>query len=225
MCNSQPLHKTQKDSTELQDWSDDLNSFPLQNDQVVTGSRARAPLNSMIVKMLLEKVGDWQKKSRLEHDTFNRYASVFIAYNTFYNLYAETLDPNVDLSFGDSIRATSTLNLVSDKAKLFREMKSRIEEYAQVIPLFLEEYWPRSNSKDRVAIAETLKEALAEGDADKALEMVIRWLYKVRCNLMHGEKAYGDSDQERLLAMSSELLDTYLSKILRYYRELYLKDP
>jgi len=171
--------------------------------------------------MLLGKVKAWRKKARGEHDAFNRYVTIFIAYNIFYNLYARTMDPNVDLTFGDSYRATKTLDLVSDKAQLFRQIRSSIEDYANIIPVFREEYWPTIKSKDRVALSDSLKKALAEADADKALDMLIKWLYKVRCNLIHGEKGYNESAQRKLLSKSSLLLDEYLSYILALYRQRY----
>lgn len=40
-------------------------------------------------KELLEKVDEWQAKARSETDPFNKYVSMFIANNIFYNLYAE----------------------------------------------------------------------------------------------------------------------------------------
>lgn len=172
--------------------------------------------------MLLGKIEEWQAKARLESGPFNKYVSIFIAYNIFYNLYEKTRHPSADLTYGDNKRAIATLSLLRDVDKLLDSVQPDLKEYIQIIPVFREEYWPTKRARDKVAISKTLKEALKEGNAEKAVEMLLKWLYKVRCNLVHGEKGYNDETQKRLLAKSSLLLDKVLQHLLESYRQLYV---
>ena len=52
--------------------------------------------------------------------------------------------------------------------------------------------------------------------------MLLKWLYKVRCNLVHGEKNYNDEDQKKLLKMSSSLLKKVLQNAVETYRQFYV---
>jgi len=167
---------------------------------------------------LLGKIDEWRRKAILEEDSFNKYISIFIAYNIFYNLYEKTQNPSVDLTNGDSRRAIATLDLV-DTTRLFQGLRSHIEDYVAIIPVFREEFWPKKGSRERVAISMALKSALKEENAEMTIEMLLKWLYKVRCNLIHGEKNYDDKIQEKLLAKSSLLLDVILEHMMEAYRK------
>lgn len=68
-------------------------------------------------------------------------------------------------------------------------------------------------------IARTLKAAFREENKDEAVELLVKWLYKVRCNLIHGNKSYKDTDQGKLLEKSSYLLDKILDHLLMKYEE------
>lgn len=172
--------------------------------------------------MLLGKIEEWQTKARYESDPFNKYVSIFIAYNIFYNLYEKTKHPSADLTYGDNKRAIATLFLLTDADPLVHSIQSDLKDYTAIIPAFREEYWPSRRARKKVAISKTLKEAIKEGDAKKVVEMLLKWLYKVRCNLVHGEKSYNDEIQKRLLAKSSSLLDKVLQHLLESYRQLYV---
>jgi hypothetical protein len=55
---------------------------------MVWNERGRTrPLEEAERDMLLEKVKEWLKKAKQERDAFNKYVSLFIAYNILYNLY------------------------------------------------------------------------------------------------------------------------------------------
>lgn len=167
---------------------------------------------------LLEKIEEWQKKAQCEEDPFNRYVSTFIAYNIFYNLYKKTKDPKADLTFRDSSRAIETQFLIKED-QLFRTLKPDLKEYIKYIPIYREEYW---NRQRKVAIRAALAKAYHENNAKKVIEMLLKWLYKVRCNLVHGEKNYDDRRQQILLARSSSLLERILQHVMESYRQLYV---
>jgi hypothetical protein len=173
-------------------------------------------------KELLQKVNEWQAKARRETDPFNKYVSVFIAYNIFYNLYARKKGGNSekDYSKKDSHNATATISLV-EADQLFKSIEPDLREYISLIPVFREEYWPWQDSPRRVPIAQTLKESFQAGDSRKTIDMLIKWLYKVRCNLVHGEKSYKDNHQKRLLEKSSVLLDKMLKHMIYRYKQIY----
>lgn len=172
-------------------------------------------------KELLEKVEEWQAKARRETDPFNKYVSVFIAYNIFYNLFArKTGKFRGDFTRSDSRRATATVSLVKAD-ELSSLIESDLREYVRIIPVFREEYWPWHNASKSVPIAQTLKTSLQSGDARKTIDMLVKWLYKVRCNLVHGEKSYRDDSQRKLLEISTRLLDTILTHLVSRYEQKY----
>lgn len=169
---------------------------------------------------LLEKIEEWRAKANSESDSFNKYISVFIAYNIFYNLYAKSksANPQADFTQGDSKRAEATISLI-EAGELFPLIESDLREYVTIIPIFRNEHWSTRNSPKRVAIAETLKESLHAKNAKRTIDMLIKWLYKVRCNLVHGEKSYRDDNQRKLLEMSTRLLDMILVHLVSRYKQ------
>ncbi len=171
--------------------------------------------------MLLNKIEEWQEKARNEKDSFNKYLSIFIAYNIFYNLYEKTKNPGVDLAEGDSRRAIATLGLLTDSNQLFQSLRSELNRYLGIIPIFREEYWPSKKSRNREEISRELKKVFEENDSSTTIEMLLKWLYKIRCNLVHGEKSYNDEEQKELLSGSSSLLDRVLEHMMNNYREKY----
>lgn len=175
-------------------------------------------------KELLEKIDEWQVKAKSETDPFDKYVSMFIAYNIFYNLYAKKKSGNnkTDFSQRDSHRATATTSLIKAD-QLLVSLEPDLREYVSIIPVFREEYWPRQNSSRNVPIAQTLKASFRDRDAENTIDLLIKWLYKVRCNLVHGEKSYKDGNQRRLLEISTKLLDKILTYLVLSYKQTYGK--
>ena len=171
---------------------------------------------------LLKKIEEWRRKASDEADPFNKYTSVCIAYNTFYNLYAKKKSGNLyaDYTQGDSKRAIDTITLVEGE-KLFKSLETDVEEYLSIIPFFREEYWPKHNSPNRIPISKTLKKNFKDRNELETIDFLIKWLYKVRCNLVHGEKSYSNPDQRKLLEMSTKLLDNILRHLVVRYKQTY----
>ena len=168
--------------------------------------------------MLLRKIVEWQEKAQHETDPFNKYVSIFIAFNIFYNLYKKTKNPSADLTYRDKSRAIETTSLL-DETQLFESLKHDLSEYIAFIPAYRDEYW---NKKDQVPINVALEEAFEKEDKKRIVEVLLKWLYKVRCNLVHGEKNYDDQRQRRLLEMSGSLLERVLQNAVKSYRQLYV---
>lgn len=171
---------------------------------------------------LLEKVIEWQAKASSESDPFNKYVSMFIAYNVFYNLYAKkkSENPNVDFAFRDNERAADTMTLVEPN-QLFPSLEADLEEYLSIIPVFREEHWSKPNSLAKVPISQALKKNFDAGNKKETIDMLIKWLYKVRCNLVHGEKSYNDPSQRKLLETSAKLLSEILRHLVSRYKQTY----
>jgi hypothetical protein len=172
---------------------------------------------------LLQKVKEWKEKANSESDPFDKYLSMFIAYNIFYNLYERkrTNDMEIDFSDGDSRRAIDVVQL-TNPTELFDEISNELGLYLKIIPVFREEYWPRKILRDGsqgLPIADSLKVAFRENAKNEVVELLFKWLYKIRCNLVHGVKSYKDTDQGKLLRMSSQLLDRILDHLLARYEE------
>ena len=170
---------------------------------------------------LIEKIIEWQTKANSENDPFDKYVSIFIAYNIFYNLY-EKKKTGVfeDFVFGDSRRAIRTIELV-EPHQLFSVIFSDLAEYLHIIPVFNEEYWPQRILKNGTAgmpISATLERAYSSRDEKQCVELLLKWLYKVRCNLVHGAKSYKDDHQKVLLIQSSKLLDRILTHMVENYK-------
>jgi len=79
---------------------------------------------------LLRKIREWRTKAENEADPFNKYLSLFIAYNIFYNLYKKTQDPNANLFHGDSARAVEVQSL-ADRIILFKTLESELKGYVR----------------------------------------------------------------------------------------------
>ena len=168
--------------------------------------------------LLLGKIGEWQEKAQSENDPFNRYVSIFTAYNIFYNLYEKTRNPSADLTYRDKRRAIKILALLNEN-QLFQSLKDDLSNYIAFIPIYRDEYW---NKRDAIPINSALEQSFERGDKKRTIEMLLKWLYKVRCNLVHGEKNYNDQQQRRLLEMSSSLLEKVLQHAVEQYQALYV---
>lgn len=166
-------------------------------------------------------------KARTENDPFNKYVSLFIAFNIFYNLYEKkrmgVVNRYVDYLSGDNQRAMRVVGL-SNIDQLFDTLSADLTNYLDIIPVFREEYWPSmrlGNGSHGVPIAESLKLAFRNRNKKDTIDLLVKWLYKVRCNLVHGDKSYTDTHQRELLQSSATLLDKVLTHVLDQYLQNY----
>jgi len=169
--------------------------------------------------LLICKIKEWQEKSKREIDPFNKYVSIYIAYNIFYNLFEKTENPSATLTTGDKNRSISTINLINDKDgdRIFKLLQSELENYLKIIPIYHEEYWWIDSSKS-VPLSKELKQAYQDNNVKLTIDLLLKWLYVVRCNLVHGDKGYNDDKQKELLEKSSLLLNILLQNLLKIYR-------
>jgi len=158
----------------------------------------------------LQKAEEWIEKSKNEiDDPFNTYADLYIAYNILYNIKAKLDDPNISLEWRDSNRAINILDIL-DVDYLINTLNSNIEQFVNMVLLFKSEMWNKKN------IQVELQRALIMGDNKLIIEYVLKMLYKIRCNLFHGEKGVNEI-QRRLLINAIIILETitvHLKEIL-----------
>ncbi|MDG6921124.1 MAG: hypothetical protein JRN59_06315 [Nitrososphaerota archaeon] len=151
---------------------------------------------------MLELAESWEHRADQEQDPFTRYVALFVSYNAIYNVIALEDNPDVDLTTGDGKRAIDGVQRITDRLGFVQSLEPLLSNYLGMIPLFKEEYWGRKKEP----VSASLKEAYRKRDAEASLRYLMKWLYKVRCNLFHGVKEYGDKQQAELLEKSCMLL-------------------
>jgi hypothetical protein len=164
-------------------------------------------------QFILGKTYDWVAKSRNDTDPYDKYVSIFIAFNIFYNLNAKTRKPLINLRFGDSERALKVRRLL-DATTVLMHLGHSLDSYVDFVPVSSEEY-----VDGRIPITDTLRQAYRRGDAEQAMEFLFRWLYRVRCNLFHGNKDFNVERQREMLRRSSVILDIILDELVSKYCE------
>jgi hypothetical protein len=172
-------------------------------------------LNPDARKNLLVKAEGWIQKAEKERDPFDKYMSYFISFKILYDIYAKEMNPSADLSLGDSRRAVEVGNLIPDKEALVNDLKQPLRDYLEIIPAFREEYWGRPHP---VPIASRLREAFYSDNAADTIEYLLKWLYKVRCNVVHGGKNYDEKLDKTILDYSNKMIARILSDVLAEYR-------
>jgi len=99
-----------------------------------------------------------------------------------------------------------------DSSAVISHLGEFLDAYLPMIPVSSEEYLDNG-----IPIANTLRKAYAAGDAEQALEFLLRWLYRVRCNLFHGNKNFNVQTQREMLRRSSMILDVVLGELVSGY--------
>lgn len=172
-------------------------------------------LNPTVRKNLLSKAERWIQKAEKEQDPFDRYVSYFISFKILYDSYAKEMNADADLSLGDSRRAVEIRDLVPEKVALLRGLKGPLRDCLEIIPAFREEYWGRSHP---VPIASRLREAFYSDNAPDTVEFLLKWLYKVRCNVVHGAENYDEKLDKKILGYSNTLMAGILAVVLPEYK-------
>jgi len=172
-------------------------------------------LNSALRNNMLAKVEYWIQKAEKERDPFDKYVSYYLSFSILYNSYAKETDPNADLTYGEDRRAVEIGNIILDKKALVDDLKGPLRDYLEIIPAFREEYWGRSHP---VPIASRLREAFYSENALETVEYLLRWLYKVRCNIFHGEKNYDPKLDKTILDYSNKMIAKILASSLAGYK-------
>ena len=183
--------------------------------KINTGENKR-DIHYFLLEPFLPRISKWVKKADDEKDVFDKYLALFIATNMTYNLWAK-------------VKNTERKELIFKDSQTFMDLRELIrnhEEFLQDINLKnLTDILHRDNLVVEIVRynKQTKKyeiEGLAQNiltreniSAERTTYYLWKTLYKIRCNLVHGEKGYEDK-QIRLLTCASKILRKVLIKIL-----------
>lgn len=144
----------------------------------------------------------WIEKSRQEEDNFDKFVYGFFALNAMYSIYYD----------GNERQAI--------KALFESSIKDHYEEYRAI--LYSPEYdyfcnrpaiknckydptkefpGPRDTARDTMKLLDRSPKS-----SNRAMLMI---LYQIRCNLFHGNKSFGDSNDQEIMKNAAELLLRY----------------
>ena len=164
----------------------------------------------------LPRIKKWFEKAERSKDAFDKYISFFIATNILYGVWAKISQfrENPD-KINDKKEFLNLQDLIDSKEEFI--LKSNIPRLVKI----LEE--ERLIVKIKVNHSNKFAQELFRehrGDSEKETEFLLETLYKVRCNLFHGEKGYEERQVKLLNHCSSilkVLIETCLDKIHSTY--------
>jgi len=134
----------------------------------------------------------------------------FVAYNILYNLYARIKNPSVDLSTNDKNRSVKVHELINGPRQFIHGNDEDINSFINLLREFREEKWIRNSTE---TINDSLERSYINRNYKLVIRDVLRMLYKLRCNMFHGEKDMNAPNQYELIEVSNKLLKTILDEI------------
>jgi len=159
---------------------------------------------------LINKASEWIRKGDHENYPFNGFFSYFVAYNILYNLYARIKNPSVDLTTNDKNRSVKVHELIRDPGLFIHSNDVNIRSFIYLLRKFRKEKWTR---KSKESINDSLERSYINRNYKLVTRDVLRMLYKLRCNMFHGEKNMNAPNQHELIEVSNKILKTILSEI------------
>lgn len=163
-----------------------------------------------LVSPFLRRINGWMEKANSTRDAFDKYVATFIAFNMFYNLWHKIKNPTAkEKQPQEGIKLMGVLELVNfeDPPNLTHLVDDLIK-ILEEDQLFVEIYEWKNKKLEFTGLAQDVL-TKHRGQNDKLMKYILKTLYKIRCNLVHGEKGYEDR-QIRLLNKSSEILKVKL---------------
>ena len=168
---------------------------------------------------VLERADQWILKAKQEPDQFNRFMSFWVAYNMIYGIYTKRVKPKESITWFDREKAIRTTILLKDSCHLKSDLVHLASELYDRTSVFREEYWKRN---DTTSLRQHLISSLRNDNFEYTLETILKILYKIRCNLFHGEKSYYDYNQRQLLEVCNVILDKILQETIRLFKLTFL---
>jgi len=144
----------------------------------------------------------WIEKSRIEEDYFDKFVYGFFALNAMYSVY---YDGNERQAIKDLFASS-----INTHCEDFREIlyTPEYEYFCKRPPIKNCKYdpskefsGPRDTSRDTIKLFERNPKS-----SNRAMLMI---LYQIRCNLFHGNKSFGDSNDQEIMKNAAELLLRY----------------
>lgn len=154
----------------------------------------------------VRKILEWIKKSEMERDGFNKFFSLWVAFNVFYNLYSD--------ESSEKNKVKDVLNLLErqEKKEIVEKLRKKVENWFSDVHVLRIRYGNRYEE-----VKEKCKGFLEKEDYEKTLEYLMLCLYAVRCNLFHGEKRLTNRRQNKLLNQAYNILKTIFCVLLAKY--------
>lgn len=150
----------------------------------------------------------WVEKSEHEEDDFDKFVYGFFALNALYSEYYD----------GDERGAIRTLfyQCFDSHEQDFKKIMDlpEYDYFARRAPILNMKYDPargigRSDTREDTR-------CLSERNARKSNRAMLMILYQIRCNLFHGNKAYGNPNDDEVMKNAAE--------ILLHYNRIFCKD-
>lgn len=167
-----------------------------------------------LVKENIERIISWIEKSNSGADGIDKYIYTFISFNMFYNYYALLSEgPKINLEINDKKKALKPIKkLLNDHQGFFKSIEGEINDFLLSCKNF--EILIDKDKKDANKLMEQLKNSNNNKKKYSEINLLIfKMLYKIRCNLIHGEKE-NNYYQKELLGKSSVVLIKYLVKFI-----------
>lgn len=147
-----------------------------------------------------DKADSYAGKKNDLASTFDEFVTRFIVYNVLYNLCAEKLIYGKKV--GDKKKATEAVFDVLQRksAHLLSVMAPDIEKLNNIISengYIIDTDGPANNN--------VMLKKMSSSNTDEKIKSVLNCLYKLRCNLIHGDKEYME-EQQPLLATANNCL-------------------
>jgi len=154
-----------------------------------------------------QNIQKWMQKTY--QDSYDRYMFRWIAFNIFYNLNYQKRFPNKSLfKTSEGNRIKGVLKKLPDRGV------SLIKKIIQENPDYLD-FLIRIFNLDN--LHQEVKSLVCQNEYKKAILKFLELLYKIRCDLMHGDKDPTDEDVSKLLEDSSKILETVMAVLLEPY--------
>ncbi len=149
----------------------------------------------------------WLKKAEAENDAFDRFISLWFAFNALYNEFYERDERRAIRDFiwnrfpSDRYKKRIETLLQSESAIFFKNR--RIRNLRSSSSEQNDRWWDTRENIERF----TNKEYMV----NKRLCELLMIVYQVRCNLFHGDKVYSYSSDEDILTNAGNILNTILN--------------
>ena len=149
-----------------------------------------------------EYILKWIEKSKNEEDNFDKFVYGFFALNAMYSIYYD----------GDERRAIKDLfdSSYNAHSREYEEIlyTQEYEYFCKRPPIKNCKYDP---SKERPGPRDTYRDTikLSERLARSSNKAMLMILYQIRCNLFHGNKSFGDENDQEIVKNAAELLLRY----------------
>jgi hypothetical protein len=186
----------------------------LSNNTLQKINKRKSEINDFLLSPFIPRIKRWIRKSDETDDAFDKYLALFISANMFYNLWAKIKNPDLDYEdLGDGQKYRDTLELIDYTALPFT--KEDVSNLIQILKddNLIVEIKKKENRQwvlDGLA-QDKLNDNLENNE--KLAEYMWKTIYKIRCNLIHGEKGYEDR-QIRLLNQTSIILKKIIEELV-----------